>query len=66
MVIKASQTELEMITTDRAELEALLLERKKTRKEGKARKIEKTQKKEVETSPSSLPDYTSDSKKGRT
>ena len=66
VVIKASQTELEMITTDRAELEALLLERKKTRKEGKARKIEKTQKKEVETSPSSLPDYTSDSKKGRT
>lgn len=66
VVIKASQTELEMITTDRAELEALLLERKKTRKEGKARKIEKTQRKEVETSPSSLPDYTSDSKKGRT
>ena len=66
VVIKASQTELEMITTDRAELEALLLERKKTRKEGKARKIEKTQREEVETSPSSLPDYTSDSKKGRT
>ena len=66
MVIKASQTELEMITTDRAELEALLLERKKTHKEGKARKIEKTQREEVETSPSSLPDYTSDSKKGRT
>lgn len=66
VVIKASQTELEMITTDRAELEALLLERKKTRKEGKARKIEKTQREEVGTSPSSLPDYTSDSKKGRT
>lgn len=66
VVIKASQTELEMITTDRAELEALLLERKKARKEGKARKIEKTQREEVETSPSSLPDYTSDSKKGRT
>ena len=41
MVVKASQTELEMITTDRAELEALLLERKKTRKEGKAHKTEK-------------------------
>ena len=66
VVVKASQTELEMITTDRAELEALLLERKKTRKEGKARKIEKTQREEVGTSPSSLPDYTSDSKKGRT
>ncbi len=66
VVVKTSQTELEMITTDRAELEALLLERKKTRKEGKARKIEKTQREEVETSPSSLPDYTSDSKKGRT
>ena len=66
VVIKASQTELEMITTDRAELEALLLERKKTHKEGKARKKEKTQKEEVGTSPSSLPDYTSDSKKGRT
>lgn len=66
VVIKASQTELEMITTDRAELEALLLERKKTRKEGKAHKTEKTQREEVETSPSSLPDYTSDSKKGRT
>ena len=66
VVVKASQTELEMITTDRAELEALLLERKKTRKEGKARKIEKTQREEVETSPSSLPEYRSDSKKGRT
>ena len=66
VVIKASQAELEMITTDRAELEALLLERKKTRKEGKAHKTEKTQREEVETSPSSLPDYTSDSKKGRT
>ena len=66
VVVKASQTELEMITTDRAELEALLLERKKTRKEGKAHKTEKTQREEVETSPSSLPDYTSDSKKGRT
>ena len=66
VVVKASQTELEMITTDRAELEALLLERKKTRQEGKAHKIEKTQREEVETSPSSLPDYTSDSKKGRT
>ena len=66
VVVKTSQTELEMITTDRAELEALLLERKKTRKEGKARKIEKTQREEVGTSPSSLPDYTSDSKKGRT
>ena len=41
VVIKASQTELEMITTDRAELEALLLERKKTHKEGKAHKTEK-------------------------
>ena len=66
VVVKASQTELEMITTDRAELEALLLERKKTRKEGKARKIEKTQREEVGTSPSSLPEYRSDSKKGRT
>ena len=66
VVIKASQTELEMITTDRAELEALLLERKKTRKEGKAHKTEKTQKEEAGTSPSSLPDYRSDSKKGRT
>ena len=66
VVIKASQTELEMITTDRAELEALLLERKKTHKEGKAHKTEKTQREEVGTSPSSLPDYTSDSKKGRT
>ena len=66
VVIKASQAELEMITTDRAELEALLLERKKTHKEGKAHKTEKTQREEVETSPSSLPDYTSDSKKGRT
>ena len=66
VVIKASQTELEMITTDRAELEALLLERKKTRKEGKAHKTEKTQREEVGTSPSSLPEYTSDSKKGRT
>ena len=66
VVIKASQTELEMITTDRAELEAILLEKKKARKEGKARKIEKTQKEEAGTSPSSLPDYTSDSKKGRT
>ena len=66
VVIKASQTELEMITTDRAELEALLLERKKARKEEKTHKSPKTQKKEVETSPSSLPDYTSDSKKGRT
>lgn len=66
VVIKASQTELEMITTDRAELEALLLERKKTHKEGKAHKTPKTQKEEVGTSPSSLPDYTSDSKKGRT
>lgn len=66
VVIKASQTELEMITTDRAELEALLLERKKTRKEGKAHKTEKTQREEVETLPSSLSDYTSDSKKGRT
>lgn len=66
VVIKASQTELEMITTDRAELEALLLERKKTRKEGKAHKTEKTEKEEAGTSPSSLPDYTSDSKKGRT
>ena len=55
-----------MITTDRAELEALLLERKKTRKEGKAHKTEKTQREEVGTSPSSLPEYTSDSKKGRT
>lgn len=50
----------------RAELEALLLERKKAHKKGKAHKSPKTQKKEVETSPSSLPDYTSDSKKGRT
>ena len=66
VVVKASQTELEMITTDRAELEALLLERKKTRKEGKAHKTEKTQKEEAGTSPSSLPDYRSDSKKGRT
>lgn len=66
VVVKASQTELEMITTDRAELEALLLERKKTRKEGKAHKTEKTQREEVGTSPSSLPEYTSDSKKGRT
>lgn len=66
VVIKASQTELEMITTDRAELEALLLERKKTRKEGKAHKTEKTQKEEAGTSPSSLPEYRSDSKKGRT
>ena len=66
VVVKASQTELEMITTDRAELEALLLERKKTRKEGKAHKSEKTQKEEAGTSPSSLPDYRSDSKKGRT
>ena len=66
MVVKASQTELEMITTDRAELEALLMEKKKARKEGKAHKTEKTQKKEVETSPSSLPEYRSDSKKGRT
>ncbi len=41
VVIKASQTELEMITTDRADLEALLLERKKTHKEGKAHKTEK-------------------------
>ena len=48
------------------ELEALLLERKKTRKEGKAHKTEKTQKEEAGTSPSSLPDYRSDSKKGRT
>ena len=60
VVIKASQAEMEMITTDRAELEALLMEKKKARKE------EKTQKKEVETSPSSLPEYRSDSKKGRT
>ena len=52
--------------TDRAELEALLLERKKAHKEGKAHKTEKTQREEVGTSPSSLPDYTSDSKKGRT
>lgn len=66
VVIKASQAEMEMITTDRAELEAILLEKKKARKEEKARKIEKTQREEVETSPSSLPDYTSDSKKGRT
>lgn len=66
VVIKASQAEMEMITTDRAELEALLMEKKKARKEEKARKIEKTQREEVETSPSSLPDYTSDSKKGRT
>lgn len=51
VVIKASQTELEMITTDRAELEALLLERKKTRKGGKAHKTEKTQKGEVNISP---------------
>ena len=51
VVIKASQTELEMITTDRAELEALLLERKKTRKEGKAHKTEKTQREEVGISP---------------
>ena len=66
VVVKASQTELEMITTDRAELEALLLEKKKAHKEGKAHKTEKTQREEVGTSPSSLPDYTSDSKKGRT
>ena len=65
VVIKASQTELEMITTDQAELEALLMEKKKARKEEKTHKSPKTQKKEVETSPSSLPDYTSDSKKGR-
>ena len=51
VVVKASQTELEMITTDRAELEALLLERKKTHKEGKAHKTEKTQREEVEISP---------------
>lgn len=51
MVIKASQTELEMITTDRAELEALLMEKKKTRKEGKAHKTQKTQKEEVNISP---------------
>ena len=66
VVVKTSQTELEMITTDRAELEALLLEKKKAHKEGKARKIEKTQREEVGTSPSSLPEYRSDSKKGRT
>lgn len=33
VVIKASQTELEMITTDRAELEAILQERQRARKE---------------------------------
>ena len=33
VVIKASQTELEMITTDRAELEAILQERQRVRKE---------------------------------
>ena len=33
VVIKASQTELEMITTDRAELEAILQERQTARKE---------------------------------
>lgn len=38
VVIKASQTELEMITTDRAELEALLMEKKKAHKEGKTHK----------------------------
>ena len=38
VVIKASQTELEMITTDRAELEALLVEKKKAHKEGKTHK----------------------------
>ena len=51
VVIKASQTELEMITTDRAELEALLMEKKKAHKEGKAHKTEKTQREEVEISP---------------
>ena len=35
VVIKASQTELEMITTDRAELEAILQERQRARKEVK-------------------------------
>ena len=63
VVIKASQTELEMITTDRAELEALLLERKKTRKEGKAHKTEKTQREEVNISPQTWPNTTSDSRK---
>ena len=33
ITIKASQTELEMITTDRAELEAILQERQRARKE---------------------------------
>ena len=33
VVIKASQTELEMITTDRAELEAILQDRQRARKE---------------------------------
>ena len=33
VVVKASQTELEMITTDRAELEAILQERQRARKE---------------------------------
>ena len=50
----------------RAELEALLMEKKKAHKEGKAHKTEKTQREEVGTSPSSLPEYRSDSKKGRT
>ena len=66
VVIKASQTELEMITTDRAELEALLMEKKKRIRREKRTKRKKRRGRTAGTSPSSLPEYRSDSKKGRT